>query len=267
MISDTPTLPPTIRPGLRTAATIFALLLLAAPSAGQIPDEFNNLEVLPADISKAELVSTMRHISLSLDLRCHHCHAGEPQTSFDTYDFASDQKPLKETARVMMRMVDEINGKLLAPLGKDAADRIVVRCATCHHSQRRPQTLAEVLRETLDGEGTEAAIARYRELRERYYGGNTYHFGEWQLLFFSETLAEAELPEAEHAFLRLNRELHPDFWWTSLYFGEYYRRHGDKEQAIAEYRKVIEMEPARAPRIQPIIDELSAEGAPAGPPP
>jgi hypothetical protein len=50
------------------------LLLAGTPAAAQFPDKFTNLKVLPKDISKRELESTMRGFAFALSVRCDHCH-------------------------------------------------------------------------------------------------------------------------------------------------------------------------------------------------
>jgi hypothetical protein len=54
-------------------------------------------------------------------------------------DFASDEKQQKKTARVMMKMVGEINAKLGSELGKPAADVTQVQCITCHRGSAIPK--------------------------------------------------------------------------------------------------------------------------------
>ena len=170
------------------AGLILTLTCLGASgAAAQIPDEFKNLQVLPKDIAQRDLINQMRGFATGLGVRCHHCHVGEPGPSLEGYDFASDEKPAKKTARVMLQMVAEINGKLLPQIGKEKAELLQVSCATCHHGQARPQTLEAVLTETFEKDGLEAATAKYRELREKHYGSYTFDFSEWRLLM-SETI-------------------------------------------------------------------------------
>lgn len=40
----------------------------------KVPDKFTNLKVLPKDIGKDDLVTTMRMFARSLGLRCNPCH-------------------------------------------------------------------------------------------------------------------------------------------------------------------------------------------------
>jgi photosynthetic reaction center cytochrome c subunit len=137
----------------KTSMRKFLLLLLAAlgcsasgfsqapPSGGlHLPDKFTNLKVLPKDISKDDLVGTMRMFARSLGVRCEHCHQFPPPPA--QADFASDQKPEKDVARLMMRMNTTINGdyvsKVKLPDEPEPAKQ--VNCWTCHRGHVKPET-------------------------------------------------------------------------------------------------------------------------------
>ena len=104
------------------------------------PPDPTNLQVLPKDIAKPQLVQIMRSFAQGLGVRCEHCHVGEgPDLS--KFDFASDAKPAKLVARKMMVMAREINTTLLAGFPPDrAADTPAVTCYTCHRGQTKPLT-------------------------------------------------------------------------------------------------------------------------------
>ena len=112
-------------------AMVVALVLSPRQAAAQlvIPDTFTNLQVLPTDIAKDDLVMRMRGAAQGLGVRCTECH--------DTDNFASDDIPEKEVARAMIRMVMDINMNHLAPLasGGEAAQ---VMCVTCHRGAKEP---------------------------------------------------------------------------------------------------------------------------------
>src|SRR5207253_1910247 len=73
--------------------------------------QFHNLKVLPVNISRDELIATMRGFTRALGTRCDYCHAAGPPSADGKpqLDFASDAKPEKENARTMVRMVQKIN--------------------------------------------------------------------------------------------------------------------------------------------------------------
>ena len=147
-----------VMPGAATAA-----------AAAQIPSTFTNLDVVPSDISRDELVGIMRNFASALGVRCDHCHVGDNPDTLEGFDFAYDEKETKRVARAMMRMVGEINGSSIPATGRNPAGLLEVGCVTCHHGATRPQTLPQVLGDALEEGGADAAVARYRELRDEYY--------------------------------------------------------------------------------------------------
>ena len=122
---------------------LFVLTGTLATKAQQnpIPEKFTNLQVLPKDISRPELVTMMRGFSGQTGSRCSHCHLGEEGNDLSTYDFASDARPLKAVARKMMLMTRAINGPLLEGVGTPAAAGTQkVTCYTCHRGVKKPET-------------------------------------------------------------------------------------------------------------------------------
>jgi hypothetical protein len=104
-----------------------------------------NLQVLPKDTPRAQVIPVMQGFTMGLGVMCEHCHV--PQTGAQPgangqipMDFASDDKQEKKTARVMMKMVMDINAKLGSELGKPAASVVQVQCITCHRGSSIPKT-------------------------------------------------------------------------------------------------------------------------------
>lgn len=219
------------------------VIILAGGSAtAQIPDKFTNLEVLPKDISKRELVSVMRGFASALGKRCNYCHVGENPQSLEGYDFASDEKESKVVARTMMKMVDAINTTYLAELGRE--DVIRVRCVTCHHGISEPETIDAIVLDVTAKEGVEPAMAKYRELREEYYGSASYDFSSGPLNKVAETLArEREDVTGAIAVMKMNIELNPDDSYPYILLGQLYQASGDTAAAIASVEKSLELEP------------------------
>ncbi len=94
-----------------------------------------NLQVLPKDISSQDLMATMHQFTGSLGVHCTFCHAENAQTHRP--DFASDAKPEKSAARIMIQMTQNINAKYLAQL-PDHGEMMKVGCGTCHRGQSTP---------------------------------------------------------------------------------------------------------------------------------
>ncbi len=68
-----------------------------------IPDVFANLQVLPKDISKRELMGTMKQFAITFSVRCSYCHAVSDDLTQGSFD--SDEKESKKKARELIRML------------------------------------------------------------------------------------------------------------------------------------------------------------------
>ena len=144
--------------------------------------EYENLRVLPQDVSQDELSQAMLENLRGLGLPrrqnegCLHCHVGDMERPGDTWNWASDAKPEKVKARAMMVMVNEINREHLAKLESRIDPPITVTCYTCHAGRTDPRTLEDLLRVAYRDGGIDSAVTRYRELHGRHYGGDAYDF-------------------------------------------------------------------------------------------
>jgi hypothetical protein len=76
------------------------------------------LKVLPKDISRQELPSTMRGFAFALNVRCDHCHLEKTGGKKFEMDFAADDNEAKKTARVMLEMVATINRGYISRVSK-----------------------------------------------------------------------------------------------------------------------------------------------------
>ncbi len=94
-----------------------------------------NLKVLPRDISAAALKNLMERYREALGVSCSYCHAEDERTG--RLDYASDEKPAKATARLMITMLNDINGKYLAQLG-DPRYAVNASCGSCHQGESDP---------------------------------------------------------------------------------------------------------------------------------
>lgn len=79
----------------------------AAPAAPAkkmvIPDTFTNLTVLPTTIPKKQLMDIMKQFSMTTKMRCAGCHTVSDDLTEG--NFASDDKPEKENARKLIKML------------------------------------------------------------------------------------------------------------------------------------------------------------------
>ena len=97
-----------------------------------------NLTVLPRDIPQPQLIAVMRAFESALGVTCDHCHVflgqGNPMNNM-----ASDDKPAKKTARLMMQGVRDFNAKLIADSGKPVAQLTQAQCGMCHRGSAIPK--------------------------------------------------------------------------------------------------------------------------------
>lgn len=121
-------------------AAMAAVILIATTSFTPSPKQggWKNLKVLPQDISKDSLFALMDYYKGALGVKCSFCHAPDPATG--KMNFASDEKPEKETTRYMMKMTADINKNFFNFNNSAMPDTIrVVNCYTCHHGEPHPE--------------------------------------------------------------------------------------------------------------------------------
>jgi hypothetical protein len=198
-----------MRLDVRLFSLAFAAALPLRAAAAQIPSTFTNLQVLPADISRDSLVQIMRGISLSLNVRCQHCHVGGDGVSFAGVEFAKDDDPDKLKARFMLRMVDSLNRFVLPQLPGRGANPVRVECKTCHRGAAQPLLLTQLLERVRADSGIAVAIARYRQLRQDAALAGRFDFGEWEMNLWAERLAASGKTADAIAVYELNLEFFP----------------------------------------------------------
>jgi hypothetical protein len=118
---------------------VFVIAGIAATSAPK--PAHKNLKVLPKDISDRKLDSLMQGYNKALAVTCDFCHAAHKDIP-DSLDYASDEKPMKEEGRKMIRLTLQINkdyfytDKSIKP-----EDIKTVSCNTCHRGDPFPADL------------------------------------------------------------------------------------------------------------------------------
>lgn len=101
---------------------LLGVLLAGALVLSAQPAPLQNLQVLPKDIARPQLMQTMQSVSMALGVRCNHCHVPR--------EFHLDTKPQKAVARGMIRMVMSIKGNADEFLPDGRVDKL--SCWTCH---------------------------------------------------------------------------------------------------------------------------------------
>ncbi len=181
----------------------------------------------------------MPAIAQALGVQCAYCHAG-PRAAQSRPE---GQPPSKyEIARAMIAMTRDLNAKIQVATGKPPTEATQVGCVTCHRGVAIPGQLSDLVARTALADGPDAAIAQYRDLRQRYYGGQAYDFREETLLDAGEKLIRIK-PQTAIPVLRLNLEFYPKSVrsYTEIAFA--YTRSLNDEAAMAELEKALEIEP------------------------
>jgi hypothetical protein len=219
------------------------------------PEKAENLQVLPKDIPVRALLDTMRSFTSALGVRCTYCHAGNESEPLNTYDFASDAKPAKKKARVMLQMVASINNDHLARLVDRRSPPITVSCMTCHRGVAEPRPLSQVVLSAYEVGGADSAEKVYRSLRTRYLGRAAYDFSEVSLAEVGAALrAKNKTPDALRFYL-LNTEVNATSAGAFQQLATAQLAGGDTVAAITSLEKASALNPNDG-RIKQALDRL-----------
>jgi tetratricopeptide (TPR) repeat protein len=200
-----------------------------------------NLQIIPKDTPRAQVLQTMQAIAGALGVQCNYCHVFEGRGGRN--DMASDEKPTKKAARGMMLLTRDINNKLPEAVGKspDAATR--VGCATCHRGVPIPKQITDIVTDAAGSGGASAGLAKFRELREKFYGGQSYDFSENGLLQVAQRANAASKPDDALTYLQANLEYFPKSSRTYALMAQIHNAKGDKPAAIKDLEKAVELDP------------------------
>jgi hypothetical protein len=116
----------------------------ARPPRGPRPNP-TNLKVLPKNITGDEINKLMHQYESDLGVDCEFCHARNPETRRN--DFPSDANPLKDSARIMIKMTDDLNTKYLTQIIGDHKPDVPITCGTCHRGMAHPEAFVPKPRE------------------------------------------------------------------------------------------------------------------------
>jgi hypothetical protein len=136
------------------AAAVFAVATAAQapqtapteqPAAGGPPQERaypapTNLKVLPKTLTGGQVHEIMEGWAAALGTHCDTCHAADPKNigpnGRPRLNFADDSKKEKSTARLMYKMVQDINENYVSMVENSGAP---VTCGTCHRGHLSPE--------------------------------------------------------------------------------------------------------------------------------
>ncbi len=180
------------------------------------------------------LLADMQSYAQALGVTCEYCHVAPANSGLP--------QPKKDIARTMIAMTRDLNTQVQLATGKAAVEATRVECATCHRGVTIPRPLGQVIAQTLQYKGADAAVAQYRELRTRYYGRGSYDFGEDELVTVARAIASVR-PDDAITLLELNIEFNPRSAKSYALMGFAYTRKFDDESAIANVQKAVDLEP------------------------
>ena len=140
------------------ATAVFALTMAAQapqtapppqPAAGGPPPGHHghphpkptNLKVLPKDTTGEQVHEIMEGWADSLGVHCDTCHAVDPARTGPngkpSLNFPDDSKPQKSSARLMYKMVMDINQNYVSMVSEKPAAKVT--CGTCHRGHLDPE--------------------------------------------------------------------------------------------------------------------------------
>jgi len=115
----------------------------APPAGARPPRSFpspTNLKVLPKDLTGEQVHEIMEKWEGSLGTHCNTCHAADPKNigpnGRPRLNFADDSKEEKLTARLMYKMMEDINVNYIAKVPNSDEG---VSCGTCHRGHLGPE--------------------------------------------------------------------------------------------------------------------------------
>jgi len=140
------------------AAALLAAAILAVGSPAQAPGAASpqdnhgpaghheeepaptNLKVLPKNLTGEQVHEIMHKWAADLGGHCDTCHTADPTkigpNGRPQLNFADDTKPEKATARLMYKMVEDINTNYVGKIDNSGAP---VTCGTCHRGHLGPE--------------------------------------------------------------------------------------------------------------------------------
>lgn len=109
----------------------------------------------------------------------------------------------------------------------------------------------EALIEALEAGGVEVAIARYLDLKQHH--ADEYDFGESQLNYLCYRLMASKDLVGAVAVCKLNVEIFPDAFNTYDSLGEAYMAAGEKDLAIRNYAKSLDLNPGNTNAVRQLM--------------
>src|SRR5262249_47107046 len=105
-----------------------------------------------------------------------------------------------------------------------------------------PKQLTQLLNETVNAKGLDAAVAQYRELRTKYVGTMAYDLSENGLIAMAQAANAADRADNALTWLNLNLEFYPKSSRTYQIMAQAHQK-SDKGAAIKDLEKAVELDP------------------------
>lgn len=141
---------------LPSAAILLAAAIIASAQTPAIPappatearvyPAPTNLKVLPKDLTGQQLHEIMEQWAAALGTHCNSCHVQDPShirpNGRPDLNYADDSKEMKQTARIMFKMTEDINLNYVSMIDNSGAP---VTCGTCHRGHIGPEPFIPLL--------------------------------------------------------------------------------------------------------------------------
>jgi len=234
---------PAVVLGMLVSASGWAIAQTPAAGAQTAPPPMTNLQIIPKDTPRPQVLQQMQNIAAALGVQCSYCHVMDGR---GRNDMAADDKPAKKAARGMMLLTRDINARLPDAIAKSPEATTRVGCATCHRGVPIPKQITDVVTDAAASGGAAAGLSKYRELREKFYGGQSYDFSENGLIATAQRAIAANRPDDALAYLQANVEYYPKSARSYLVMSQAHLSKQDKAAAMKDLERAIDIDPNNA---------------------
>jgi len=121
-----------------------------------------------------------------------------------------------------------------------------VLCSSCHRGLPIPRSIADEISEAETNGGGAAGLAKFKELRAKYYGGQQYDLRENALVGIANRATNAKRPDDALAYLQQNLEYFPKSSVTFQAMAQAKTAKGDRQGATKDLEKAVELDPQNA---------------------
>jgi tetratricopeptide (TPR) repeat protein len=106
-----------------------------------------------------------------------------------------------------------------------------------------PAPLGEVISEAEKSGGSTAGLAKFKELRTKFYGGQQYDFTDYALVGIATTALNQKRPDDAMKYLQANLEYFPKSSQTYQAMAQVKNAKGDKAGAVKDLETAVQLDP------------------------